>query len=116
MSTQTNALLEAFEALPEEDKRLFTVELLRRAVPYDAPGRVESDRWLQLHEEQFMGKWVALKDGALIAAGDNGKEVYDEDRAAGVDCPLLLHLTLECTLRAGYEVTRTAHIHAISSV
>jgi hypothetical protein len=28
--------LEAFEALPEGEKRLFTVEVLRRAVPFDS--------------------------------------------------------------------------------
>ena len=36
MSRQTAALLEAFEALPEEEKRVFTVEFLRRAIPYDS--------------------------------------------------------------------------------
>ena len=95
MSSQTTALLEAFEGLPEEDKRLFTSELFRRAVPYEAPGRDESDRWLELHREEFMGQWVALDHGTLIASGENGKAVYDRARAAGVDCPLLLHLTPE---------------------
>ena len=36
MSRQTAQRLEAFEALPEEEKRLFTVEFLRRAVPFDS--------------------------------------------------------------------------------
>ena len=36
MSRQTAQLLEAFEASPEEDKRVFTVEFLRRAVPFDS--------------------------------------------------------------------------------
>jgi hypothetical protein len=36
MSEQTAQLLEAFEALPEEEKRVFTVEFLRRAVPFDS--------------------------------------------------------------------------------
>jgi hypothetical protein len=36
MSTQTAQLLEAFEALPEEEKRVFTAEFLRRAVPFDS--------------------------------------------------------------------------------
>ena len=35
MSKQTAQLLEAFEALPEEEKRVFTAELLRRA-PFDS--------------------------------------------------------------------------------
>ena len=36
MSWQTVQLLEAFEALPEEEKRTFTAEFLRRAIPFDS--------------------------------------------------------------------------------
>jgi hypothetical protein len=36
MSDQTAQLLEAFEALPETEKRVFTVEFLRRATPFDS--------------------------------------------------------------------------------
>jgi hypothetical protein len=36
MSRQTADLLEAFEALPEDEKRLFTAEFLRRALPFDS--------------------------------------------------------------------------------
>jgi hypothetical protein len=36
MSNQTTALLEAFESLPEEEKRLFTAAFLKRAMPYDS--------------------------------------------------------------------------------
>jgi hypothetical protein len=36
MSKQTAQLLEDFDALPEEEKRIFTVEFLRRATPFDS--------------------------------------------------------------------------------
>ena len=36
MSRETVELLKAFEALPEDEKRIFTAEFLRRAVPYDS--------------------------------------------------------------------------------
>jgi hypothetical protein len=36
MSSQTAQLLEAFEALPEDEKRVFTAQFLRRAVPFDS--------------------------------------------------------------------------------
>ena len=36
MSEQTAQLLEAFEALPEAEKRVFTVEFFRRATPFDS--------------------------------------------------------------------------------
>jgi hypothetical protein len=36
MSRETAELLKAFEALPEDEKRIFTAEFLRRAVPFDS--------------------------------------------------------------------------------
>lgn len=36
MSKQTAQLLEAFQALPEEERRIFTVEFLRRPAPFDS--------------------------------------------------------------------------------
>jgi len=40
MSSETQALLEAFEHLPAEDKRVFTQEVLRRSLPF-ASGPLE---------------------------------------------------------------------------
>jgi hypothetical protein len=36
MSRETAQLLGTFEALPEEEKRVFTVEFLRLALPFDS--------------------------------------------------------------------------------
>ena len=36
MSKQIAELWDAFDALPEEEKRVFTLEFLRRAVPFDS--------------------------------------------------------------------------------
>ena len=36
MSRQTSQLLEAFESLPPEEKRIFTAEFLRRTIPFDS--------------------------------------------------------------------------------
>ena len=36
MSKQTAELLEAFEALALDEKRIFTAEFLRRAIPFDS--------------------------------------------------------------------------------
>jgi len=36
MNRQTAELLDAFEALPEEEKRVFTAEFLKRVIPYDS--------------------------------------------------------------------------------
>jgi len=36
MSGQTRQLLEAFDALPAEEKRVFTAEFLRKTIPFDS--------------------------------------------------------------------------------
>ncbi len=36
MRRQTSQLLAEFEALPEEEKRIFTAEFLRRSIPFDS--------------------------------------------------------------------------------
>ena len=36
MSLHATQLLEAFDALPEEEKRVFTAKFLRRAIPFDS--------------------------------------------------------------------------------
>lgn len=42
MSHQAVQLLDAFEALPEDEKRAFTAEFLRRAIPFDS-GPLDDD-------------------------------------------------------------------------
>lgn len=50
MSTQTAQLLEAFEALPDEEKRTFTAEFLRRAIPFDS-GPLDDDETAHATDE-----------------------------------------------------------------
>jgi hypothetical protein len=42
MSSETQALLEAFESLPAEEKREFAQEVLRRSLPFDS-GTLEDE-------------------------------------------------------------------------
>jgi hypothetical protein len=51
MSTTTQ-LLEAFEALPEKEKRCFTVEFLRRAVPFDS-GPLDDEETVRAADDLF---------------------------------------------------------------
>ncbi len=58
MSRDTQALLEAFEHLPAEEKRAFTEEVLRRSLPFDsgpladeAIGAASDSLWQSLDEE-----------------------------------------------------------------
>ncbi len=58
MSRETQALLEAFEHLPAEEKRAFTDEVLRRSLPFDSGpladeeiGDASDALWQSLDEE-----------------------------------------------------------------
>ena len=52
MSRQTADLLEAFEALPEKEKRAFTLEFLRRAMPFDS-GPLDDDETARAADQLF---------------------------------------------------------------
>lgn len=43
MTHRTQALLEAFEHLPAEDKRAFAEEVLRRSLPFDSGPLADED-------------------------------------------------------------------------
>ena len=52
MSRQTSQLLEAFEALPSEEQRAFTIEFLRRVIPFDS-GPLDDDETAFAADEIF---------------------------------------------------------------
>lgn len=49
---QTSQLPEAFEALPTEEKRAFTAEFLRRAIPFDS-GPLDDEETARAAEDLF---------------------------------------------------------------
>ncbi|HXB75293.1 MAG TPA: hypothetical protein VNY05_44085 [Candidatus Acidoferrales bacterium] len=52
MSKQTAELLDAFEFLPETEKRIFTVEFLRRTIPFDS-GALDDDETAHAADQLF---------------------------------------------------------------
>lgn len=52
MSRQTAELLDAFEALPEKEKHIFTAEFLRRTIPFDS-GALGDDETAHASDELF---------------------------------------------------------------
>jgi hypothetical protein len=52
MSRQTSQLLEAFDALPTEEQRVFTAEFLRRAIPFDS-GLLDDEETARAADEIF---------------------------------------------------------------
>lgn len=52
MGIQTSQLLEAFEALPEEEKRMFTAEFMRRVIPFDS-GALDDEETAHAADQLF---------------------------------------------------------------
>jgi hypothetical protein len=52
MSRLTSQLLEDYEALPEEENRIFTAEFLRRALPFDS-GPLEDEETARVTDQLF---------------------------------------------------------------
>ncbi|MDX2269650.1 MAG: hypothetical protein NW208_16230 [Bryobacter sp.] len=52
MSREATELLEAFDALPEEERRVIAAELFRRALPFDS-GPLEDEETAQAADELF---------------------------------------------------------------
>lgn len=63
MSRQTTQLLEAFDALPTEEKRAFTAEFFRRAIPFDS-GPLDDEETARAADEIF----------SMLAAEEAGKD------------------------------------------
>ncbi|OGL69253.1 hypothetical protein A3B21_00025 [Candidatus Uhrbacteria bacterium RIFCSPLOWO2_01_FULL_47_24] len=43
--------------------------------------------------KKYRGLWVAMtKDRQVVASGEDGKKVFEEARAKGVEVPLLYHV------------------------
>lgn len=67
MSRQTAHLLEAFEALPESEKRIFTAEFMRRTFPFDS-GPLE-DEETSLAGDELLA-WSRVRSGFVTGHFD----------------------------------------------
>ena len=48
--------------------------------------------WLQAHQQEFVGQWVALDGDRLVSHGTNAREVSAAARAAGVAVPFIIQI------------------------
>jgi len=51
--------------------------ILRANLPPDETARANHE-WLKAHADQYLGRWVALKNGELLAQGATAREVKDQ--------------------------------------
>jgi Arc/MetJ-type ribon-helix-helix transcriptional regulator len=67
-------------------------DLKSLALAKDAPANLE---WLHQNRAAYMGEWVALHKGQLIAHGKNGLDVFHAAQSQGVNPPLMHRIVPE---------------------
>ena len=58
----------------------------------DAPANLD---WLHRNSAAYMGEWVALHKGRLIAHGKNGMDVFHAAQSQGINPPLMHRIAPE---------------------
>jgi putative addiction module CopG family antidote len=58
----------------------------------NAPANLE---WLKKNRAAYMGEWVALHKGRLIAHGKNGLDVFQAAQTQGINPPLMHRIVQE---------------------
>jgi Arc/MetJ-type ribon-helix-helix transcriptional regulator len=58
----------------------------------DAPANLQ---WLNRNGAAYMGEWVALHKGRLIAHGKNGLDVFQSAQSQGINPPLMHRIVPE---------------------
>ena|SRR5215813_2535165 len=48
--------------------------------------------WIRQNRESYCGKFVALKEGRLVASGSSEREVWEAANRAGVSAPFLAYI------------------------
>jgi hypothetical protein len=59
------------------------------------PSRARSAEmvWTSNPDTQFLGKWVVLEGGQVVASGSNPKQLYEDVRARGISSPFLIFVS-----------------------
>ncbi|MCI0338043.1 MAG: DUF5678 domain-containing protein [Acidobacteria bacterium] len=106
-TTTLEQVIEAVRQLPLEDRRRLQEWLAKQerrdAEPQQQNENLHQDdekfrralQWVEEHRDEYLGQWVVLDGNRLISHGPDGKKVYDEARAAGIQIPFLKHIIKE---------------------
>ena len=94
--SSTSELLNAAVRNLLEDEHVATqkarkVDLKSLELAQDAPANLE---WIERNREAYMGEWVALYKGRLIAHGKDDLEVFHAAQAQGIN-PLMHRIVQE---------------------
>ena len=72
-----------------------------RRVPGPINHRYAEMEWLNQHEDEYRGSWVALEGSELVACGTSPEEVLDAARKLGFNKPIIHHIPKEPELPFG---------------
>jgi len=89
-----NLLEDEHAAMPESGK----LDLKSLELAKDAPANLE---WLHRNRAAYMGEWVALHKGQLIAHGKNGLDVFKAAQTQGINPPLMHRIVQEDSISWG---------------
>ncbi|HXD32213.1 MAG TPA: DUF5678 domain-containing protein [Pyrinomonadaceae bacterium] len=84
-------ILEEAKQLPVEEQRRLRVALEALDSNGDTQPAYRTNEqeraWINAHRDEYLGQWVALDGGRLIAHGADARTVYLAARAQGVEIP-----------------------------
>jgi Arc/MetJ-type ribon-helix-helix transcriptional regulator len=95
--SSTNSLVNAavrhlLEEQPATSRGSGRADLKSMELAKDAPANLD---WLHRNHAAYMGEWVALHKGRLVAHGRNGLEVFQSAQSQGINPPLMHHIVPE---------------------
>ena len=97
-------LIEQAHSLTSQERRVLISRLLEeeRTAPEETGAKLEltdeeryrkrEQQWLKDHAAEYAGLWVALDGNRLISSGNDGRQVFDEARKAGVRVPFVVQV------------------------
>lgn len=62
---------------------------------YDLERYKKARKWINENGEKYMNKWVCLEGDELVAAGDDGRTVYQTAIEKGIKAPFIHHIVDE---------------------
>ena len=91
-------ILEQARSLTPDERRLLREALDReQAIIQSAPvehasSGAREQLWVSEHRDEYLGQWVALARGRLIAHGHDARAVYRTAREAGINIPFVVRI------------------------
>ena len=95
INTAVRNLLAEEQAAAETPRR---ADLKSLELAQDAPANLE---WLHRNRSTYIGEWVALHKGRLIAHGKDGLEVFHSAQSQGINTPLMHRISQEDSVSWG---------------